>query len=172
MGTKIENGVKLCEALLQLMGKSAKTKVLGREVKVGDFKDTLGELEASHAKMTAAKAAYIQAAASHRELEVSTGFAEILSALRAQLRTMLTPEELVACGIVPNKRRAKSAEERAAANAKMRATRAANGVVGEKQRRTRAAREVLGSAYGSEPASPPPVTAPPDEGGNGASGVH
>jgi hypothetical protein len=178
MGTKIENGLKMCEALLRIMGKSAKTKVLGKEVKIGDFKDTLDELNASHEKVIAAHAAYIQIAAAHRALAVETGFERILVALTAQLRTMLTPEELAACGIVPNKRRALNADERALANVKTRTTRAANGVVGKKQRRVRETQEGLAAAYGSEPASPPPVTAPPDEGAGrpngagGANGVH
>jgi hypothetical protein len=138
------------------------------------LKDTLHELEASHAKMVAARAAFEAEAAAHRALAEKSGVAAILATLTAQLRTTLTPEQLAACGIAPKKRRALTAEERAAANVKKRTTRAANGVVGEKQRRMRAAREVLASAYGSEPASPPP-TAPPDEGAsraNGASGVH
>jgi hypothetical protein len=175
MGTKIENGLKLCEALLHIMGKSAKARVLGKEVRIDDFKDTLSELAASHAKMLAARAAYIEAAAAHRALEEGTGFARVLNALTSQLRTMLTADQLVACGIVAKKRRALTPEERVLASEKSRATRAANGVVGEKQRRMRETRAGLAAAFAGVPASPPPVTAPPDEGAgraNGANGVH
>jgi hypothetical protein len=152
MGTAINQGIQLCEGILAIMGKSAKMKIRGREVKIGALRADLLALAASQRETLAARAAYLDTATAHRAFAAKVGFDAILGPLVTQLRATLSPEQLQLCGLtLPKKRRGLTAEEQALANAKSRATRAARGVQGSKQRRNRSVQEGLAAAYGTNP---------------------
>jgi hypothetical protein len=149
MSTTINQGIQLCEGILTVMGRSARIKVHGEDVKLSELRNDLLALAKSHGEMTAARAAYFDAAAAHRGLASKVGFEELRSALVVQLRATFSPDQLLLCGLAPSKkRRAPTVEERALAAARSRVTRAAKGIQGSKRRRSQDVQEGLAAAYG------------------------
>jgi hypothetical protein len=163
MNTKnqVNQEAMLRAGLAHVMGKSAKVKVRGKEVKTSDILDALDTLAVNAAATEKAKAAYHRAVAAERGYRATK--TAMLSEVRAQLRATLSDEELASCGLARAAKRNLSSEERIAATLRLRATRVSNGTCGDKQRREAKAKAVIAAAY-AQPATSPPTAAPDDAG--------
>jgi hypothetical protein len=159
--TEVGREAMLRSGLAHVVGKSAKVKVQGKEVRMSEILDALDTQAANAAATEKAKLAYREAVAVEQEYRAAKR--ALLTALRAQLRATLSGEELAACGLARASRRELSAEERVAATLSLRDTRRRNGTLGEKQRREAKAKAVIVAAY-AEPATPPPTATPGDAG--------
>jgi hypothetical protein len=165
---EIGQNTKLRTGLPLVFARSATFQIEGEEVKLSAFLDLLDTLSANAQSVDDANVAYHRAVAV--ETEARTKARQKLSALRSQLQSRLSPEQLVTCGLAPKKKaRELTADERAVKTAKLRATREANGTAGVRQARAEKAKAALRATFAPRETGGAP-DAPSTSGGHDGGG--
>jgi hypothetical protein len=168
---QVSKEAQLRQGLASVMGKSAKLQVQGEEVKVSDVLDSLDQRGANAQATDDARVNYHRAVAVETEYRAQTH--PMISAVRAHLVTLLSPEQLAQCGLAPRKtRRVLSGEERTAKMVKARSTRQAKGTRGKRQVRQEKAKATVTAAYASNGNGTAPSAPSPGPALDGGSGSH